>query len=82
MKAVLAYGAVRERAFEELTNLGGVSLVIEPIEGALDRVVARASEIASPGDVVLLSPACSSFDMYESYEHRGRHFAELVGRLA
>ena len=82
VKAVLVYGAVRERAFEELTNLGGVSLVIERVEGALDQAVARASEIASPGDVVLLSPACSSFDMYESYEHRGRHFAELVGRLA
>ena len=56
---------------------------LPPNVGALlDQAVARASEIASPGDVVLLSPACSSFDMYESYEHRGRHFAELVGRLA
>jgi UDP-N-acetylmuramoylalanine--D-glutamate ligase len=31
-----------------------------------------------PGDIVLLAPACSSFDQFESYEHRGRVFKELV----
>jgi len=34
------------------------------------------------GDAVLLSPACSSFDMYDSYEHRGRHFVRLVQAAA
>lgn len=63
---------------------GGVpgSPLLERVEGGLDRVVARAREIARAGDVVLLSPACSSFDMYESYEHRGRHFTELVREAA
>jgi UDP-N-acetylmuramoylalanine--D-glutamate ligase len=37
--------------------------------------------MAEPGDIVLLSPACASWDMYPSYEVRGRHFKELVGRL-
>ncbi|MGA9668739.1 MAG: UDP-N-acetylmuramoyl-L-alanine--D-glutamate ligase [Terracidiphilus sp.] len=44
----------------------------------LERAVAAAASAAHPGDVVLLAPACSSFDQFESYEHRGRVFKELV----
>jgi len=47
----------------------------------LDRAVAAARAAAHPGDIVLLSPACSSFDQFESYEHRGRIFKELVLEL-
>jgi UDP-N-acetylmuramoylalanine--D-glutamate ligase len=44
----------------------------------LDRAVAAARRAARPGDVVLLSPACSSFDQFENYEERGRIFKQLV----
>lgn len=44
----------------------------------LDKAVATAAAAAHPGDIVLLAPACSSFDQFESYEHRGRVFKELV----
>ena len=44
----------------------------------LDRAVTTAATAAHPGEVVLLAPACSSFDQFESYEHRGRIFKELV----
>jgi UDP-N-acetylmuramoylalanine--D-glutamate ligase len=44
----------------------------------LDKAVLAAVTAAHPGDVVLLAPACSSFDQFESYEHRGRVFKELV----
>ena len=44
----------------------------------LDKAVSAAASAAHPGDVVLLAPACSSFDQFESYEHRGRVFKELV----
>ena len=47
----------------------------------MDRAVARAREIARPGDTVLLSPACASFDQYRNFEERGRHFAALVRSL-
>jgi UDP-N-acetylmuramoylalanine--D-glutamate ligase len=48
----------------------------------MQEAVARAAELARPGDTVLLSPACASFDMFDSYEHRGRVFAEAVRGLA
>jgi UDP-N-acetylmuramoylalanine--D-glutamate ligase len=49
----------------------------------LEVAVARAGDAAKAGEVVLLAPACSSFDQFENYEHRGRVFKELVrGRAA
>jgi UDP-N-acetylmuramoylalanine--D-glutamate ligase len=46
--------------------------------GALDRAVARARAAARAGDVVLLSPACASYDHYRDFEERGEHFRALV----
>src|SRR5207302_1858368 len=48
----------------------------------LDAAVKRASALASPGEVVLLAPACASFDQFQNYEHRGRVFKEVVHALA
>ena len=58
------------------TELGGVA----PFERASDMkdAVARSFKAAEKGDVVLLAPACASFDMFESFEHRGKVFKEEV----
>ena len=48
----------------------------------LDAAVKRAAASASPGDVVLLAPACASFDQFNNYEHRGRAFKDLVLGIA
>jgi UDP-N-acetylmuramoylalanine--D-glutamate ligase len=55
-----------------------------PLEmsGTLDRAVHAAFAAAHPGDVVLLAPACASFDQFQNFEHRGRAFAEIVRQLA
>lgn len=45
---------------------------------SMEDAVCQARKLAQPGDVVLLSPACASFDMFDNYEHRGRVFKELV----
>jgi UDP-N-acetylmuramoylalanine--D-glutamate ligase len=53
---------------------------VSPIEscGTMEEAVTRAARLAHPGDTVLLSPACASFDQYRNFEERGRHFADLV----
>lgn len=48
---------------------------------SLDRAVGRAAEVAEPGDTVLLSPACASFDMFANYEQRGERFIAAVQGL-
>jgi UDP-N-acetylmuramoylalanine--D-glutamate ligase len=50
--------------------------------GDLGRAVAQAHAAARPGDIVLLSPACASYDQYASYEERGEHFKALVSALS
>jgi len=47
----------------------------------LENAVRRASAVAQPGDIVLLAPACASFDQFQSYNHRGRVFKEIVSSL-
>ena len=73
VKAVYTIGAAAEKIESHLR--GVVSL--HSCE-TLDKAVATAAAAAHPGDIVLLAPACSSFDQFESYEHRGRIFKELV----
>jgi UDP-N-acetylmuramoylalanine--D-glutamate ligase len=80
---------LRERV-RAVYTIGAASPIIEaqlhgeaPIQscGTLANAVKAAAALARPGDVVLLAPACSSFDQFENYEERGRIFKELVGDL-
>jgi UDP-N-acetylmuramoylalanine--D-glutamate ligase len=49
--------------------------------GTIERALADAATAASAGDVVLLSPACASFDQFTSFEHRGEEFRRLAEKL-
>jgi UDP-N-acetylmuramoylalanine--D-glutamate ligase len=51
------------------------------IATSMNEAVRMAATLATAGDVVLLSPACASFDWFDNYEHRGRVFKELVHEM-
>lgn len=76
-KTVITVGSAAEKIETQLAGIVKIERA-----GTLDRALALAHGKAEAGDVVLLAPACASFDQFESYEHRGRRFKELVGELA
>jgi UDP-N-acetylmuramoylalanine--D-glutamate ligase len=75
-RLALLIGAAADKIAADL----GDAVTVEKA-GAMERAVQIAMHRAEPGDVVLLAPACSSFDQFENYEHRGRAFKELVAKL-
>jgi UDP-N-acetylmuramoylalanine--D-glutamate ligase len=76
IKGIMVIGEAREKINAEL----GRAFAIE-FAGTLEAAVERAFALASPGDTVLLSPACASFDMFDNFEHRGRVFKAAVASL-
>jgi UDP-N-acetylmuramoylalanine--D-glutamate ligase len=76
VKAVYTIGSAAAKIESQIRGV----VPIVPCE-TLDKAVEAARKAGHPGDVVLLSPACSSFDQFDNYEHRGRVFKELVMNL-
>ncbi|XXF76457.1 UDP-N-acetylmuramoyl-L-alanine--D-glutamate ligase [Myxococcaceae bacterium GXIMD 01537] len=76
VKAVLTIGQDAETIETAYRNEAPVHAC-----GTLERAVARARELARAGDVVLLSPACASYDQFQNFEHRGDTFKRLVTAL-
>jgi len=79
-RAVLCQGEAGPRIAGFLEKEGYGHLVGRP--GDLGSAVERAAELARPGDVVLLSPGCASFDQFAGYAERGEEFARLVRGMA
>ncbi|OYV73058.1 MAG: UDP-N-acetylmuramoyl-L-alanine--D-glutamate ligase [Gemmatimonadetes bacterium 21-71-4] len=76
VKRVIAYGEAAPLIVQDLERLVPVTRV--PAGASFADVVAQARAAAEPGDVVLLSPACSSYDMFDNYEQRGAEFKRLA----
>ncbi|HSQ62020.1 MAG TPA: UDP-N-acetylmuramoyl-L-alanine--D-glutamate ligase [Polyangiaceae bacterium] len=75
-RAVVVIGEAAERIADALSPVVPVARA-----DSMDSAVRRASELARQGDAVLLSPACSSFDMFRDYKHRGDEFVRAVKAL-
>ncbi len=72
-QAVVAFGEAQPFVVRDLGDIVPVHT-----EGSFEDVIERARTLARPGDAVLLSPACSSFDMFSNYEERGTEFRRAV----
>jgi UDP-N-acetylmuramoylalanine--D-glutamate ligase len=77
VRRALVFGAARERL---ASALEAAEVAVERV-GDLPAAVDAAAAVARPGDVVLLAPACSSFDMFTDYAARGRAFRAAVEAL-
>lgn len=77
LKAALLFG----ESASDIEQVLAKSTTVERAE-SLEDAVRRSYELAQPGDVVLLSPACASFDMFKDYEERGTVFKNAVAQLA
>lgn len=76
VKKIYAIGSSADKVFNFFH-----SLVKVEIKASLEECIQTANKEARAGDIVLLSPACASFDMFNSYEHRGKVFKEAVNNL-
>ena len=74
---VVAFGEAAPLVVADLND----SVPAVHVEGSLESAVRAANVLARPGDVVLFSPACSSFDMFRNYKERGRAFRRAVEAL-
>jgi UDP-N-acetylmuramoylalanine--D-glutamate ligase len=76
VKAIIAIGESAQKVVESFRSVTNVE-----VAESMDEAVRKAAAVALRGDVVLLSPACTSFDWFENFEHRGRVFKEIVRSL-
>jgi UDP-N-acetylmuramoylalanine--D-glutamate ligase len=76
VKRVYTIGAAAEKIE---SHIKGAAEIVHA--ETLDNAIRRAAAVAQPGDIVLLAPACASFDQFQSYNHRGRVFKEVVHSL-
>src|SRR5882724_2684714 len=76
VKLVVLIGAASDKIAEQLQGAGSMTRA-----GSIRDAVLKAKEIATAGDIVLLAPACASFDMFDNYEERGRVFKDAVHDL-
>lgn len=77
VKRVYTIGAAAEKIESQIAGAAQITR-----SGTLESAIRHAAANAQTGDIVLLAPACASFDQFQNYEHRGRVFREMVGKLA
>ncbi|MDR2361764.1 MAG: UDP-N-acetylmuramoyl-L-alanine--D-glutamate ligase [Prevotellaceae bacterium] len=77
VKAIICLGVDNEKLHRSFADKTPVMIDVQ----SMDEAIKAAYRLTEPGDTVLLSPACASFDLFENYEDRGRQFKEAVRHL-
>ncbi len=80
LRQVLLIGQTRHKLAEQLKSLGFADFTVCDA-AKLDDIVLQARSLAHPGDIILLSPGCPSFDMFDNFYERGNQFKSIVGGL-
>lgn len=81
IKALLAIGLTGPRVAKLARERGFNGRIVDHGLDDMEKIVGKANELAREGDIVLLSPASASFDMFKNYKHRGELFKKFVQRL-
>ena len=76
VKTLILVGEAKERINRDLGDFSETYLI-----GTFEEAVLIAYQKSRIGDIVLMSPGCSSFDMFDSYEERGEYFKEIVKKF-
>jgi UDP-N-acetylmuramoylalanine--D-glutamate ligase len=81
VKRVYTIGAAAAKIESQIVSPKNAGPEVDHAE-TLETAIRHAAENATPGDIVLLAPACASFDQFRNYEHRGKVFKQVVKTLA
>ncbi|PID89737.1 MAG: UDP-N-acetylmuramoyl-L-alanine--D-glutamate ligase [Bacteroidia bacterium] len=76
VKAIVCLGSDKDKIYEAFSNIKEIYDA-----ASMEEAVRTAYYLANDGEVVLLSPACASFDLFDNYQHRGNLFKEVVSNL-
>jgi UDP-N-acetylmuramoylalanine--D-glutamate ligase len=79
VKAIVCLGVDNAKIHAAFEGIVGSARIVDTLSA--EEAVRASARFAEPGDVVLLSPCCASFDLFKNYEDRGRQFKEAVRRL-
>ena len=79
LKSIVVLGETKQKILDTARDTGYLGYC--HATGTFEDAVSCARVLASPGDAVLLSPACASWDMFDNFEQRGRVFKEIVGKF-
>ena len=79
VKAIVCMGVDNAKLHAAFEGIVGSDRIVDT--RSAEEAVQASANFAKPGDVVLLSPCCASFDLFQNYEDRGRQFKEAVRHL-
>lgn len=81
IKAIILIGQMAGKIKEAIQRAGEFKGKVLENAGSMEQIFSQIKNVSENGDIVLLSPACASFDMFKNYKERGKFFKEIVNKL-